>query len=124
MGQGQREKQGNWKLSGDQWTKGEDMNEQRGEANVQPVAEAGKEVGGAVEAVTRGAVLTERDKRLLGSVAIARYLSTEQIHRLIFPGRSLPPCRRRLLRLAGEWKSTNKKPTRAGVHENFRHPVL
>lgn len=51
------------------------------------------------------AILTERDKNLLGILARARYLTTEQIARLMFPGRSEWVVRRRLGALSGEWVS-------------------
>ena len=49
-------------------------------------------------------VLTDRDRQLIGYLAIARYLSITQVGRLAFPGRLGKSQRRRLLRLAGEWK--------------------
>lgn len=76
-------------------------------------------VDGRNDRVARGAALTERDKQIVAYVAIARYLSTAQLHRLAFPGRSLPPCRRRLLRLAGLWKTAKPTAAKAGVQENF-----
>src|SRR5690242_17676374 len=78
----------------------------------------------ANEKVERGAALTDRDKQLVAYLGIARYLSSQQLHRLAFPGRTLPPCRRRLLRLAGLWKSSRRRPTKAGVQENFSPAYL
>lgn len=74
---------------------------------------------GRGERVARGAALTNRDRQLVGYLAIARYLSTTQVRRLVYPGRTVQPCRRRLLRLAGLWKRSDSKPTKRGVHENF-----
>lgn len=82
------------------------------------------ESGGSDERVARGATLTERDRQVVAYVAIARYLSTAQLHRLAFPGRSLAPCKRRLSRLAGLWKSTKLRPTKVGLNENFVPPYL
>jgi hypothetical protein len=46
--------------------------------------------------------LTDRDRQLLGVLAEARYLTTEQVRRLVFPGRVEHTVRRRLLALAGQ----------------------
>ena len=46
--------------------------------------------------------ITDRDRQLIGLLAIARYLSTEQVSRLFFPGRHPETSRKRLLMLAGE----------------------
>lgn len=54
------------------------------------------------EGVKPGARLTERDRALLGLLATARYLTTEQIGRLVFPGRAESIPRKRLVALAGE----------------------
>lgn len=85
---------------------------------------AATESNGNDERVARGAVLTDRDRQVVGYLAIARYLSTTQLHRLAYPGRTLPPCRRRLMRLSGLWKTSKHKPTKAGVQENFVPPYL
>ncbi|MFZ5479106.1 MAG: replication-relaxation family protein [Myxococcota bacterium] len=49
--------------------------------------------------------LTQRDRQLMGALAIARYLTTEQLARLFFPGRHPETARKRLLALAGEGKA-------------------
>ncbi len=49
----------------------------------------------------RGPRLTNRDRQLLGVLATARYLCSEQIHRLFFPGRTEAACRGRLFLLGG-----------------------
>jgi len=46
--------------------------------------------------------LTERDRQLVGLMAVARYLSTEQVRTLIFPERDESVARKRLAILAGE----------------------
>ena len=74
--------------------------------------------------VGRGAVLTDRDKQLVGYLGIARYLSTKQVAALVSPGRELRHCRRRLLRLAGMWKRSNRHETSQGTNENFEPPYL
>jgi len=58
---------------------------------------------GAVELekrVGRNRQLTERDKELCGFLAVCRYLSREQIERLMFPGRSKARSSTRLRQLA------------------------
>jgi len=52
-------------------------------------------------AITK-ARLTDRDRQLAGLLAVARYLSTQQLSRLLYAGRNVRNMRRRLLRLAGE----------------------
>ena len=47
----------------------------------------------------KGVVLTERDRALLSYVGIARYASAEQVHRLLFDGRSKKQTYRRLAKL-------------------------
>jgi hypothetical protein len=47
----------------------------------------------------RGAILTDRDRALLAFVAIARYVSAEQVHRLFFDGSSKKQTYRRLAKL-------------------------
>jgi len=65
--------------------------------------------GRRIEATARGALrLTNRDRHLLGVLATARYLSSEQIHRLFFSGRTEAACRGRLFLLAGLGKE--RKP--------------
>jgi len=46
--------------------------------------------------------LTDRDRQLLGLLAVARYLSTVQLSRLLYASRNVDNMRRRFLRLAGE----------------------
>src|SRR5215831_439258 len=60
-------------------------------------------LGGAGQraAITK-ARLTDRDRQLAGLLAVARYLSTEQLYRLLYAGRNTQNLRTRLLRLAGE----------------------
>ena len=52
-------------------------------------------------AITK-ARLTDRDRQLTGLLAVARYLSTEQLSKLFYAGRNVDNMRRRFLRLAGE----------------------
>jgi hypothetical protein len=47
----------------------------------------------------KGAVLTERDRALIAYVAVARYASAEQVHRLFFDGSSKKQTYRRLAKL-------------------------
>src|SRR5438309_859877 len=73
----------------------------------------------------RGAELTDRDKQLVGYLATARFLSSEQIQRLVYPGRLMKVCRRRLLRLAGLWKTSSRARAPANSpNENFVPPFL
>lgn len=52
--------------------------------------------------VDRGAPrLSARDRQVVSAVAIARYLTTEQVHRLLFQGRDESASRKRLMALAG-----------------------
>src|SRR5919108_3634916 len=48
----------------------------------------------------RNRQLTERDRELCGFLAVCRYLTREQIERLIFPGRSKARSSTRLRQLA------------------------
>src|SRR5713101_6785523 len=50
---------------------------------------------------TRGLRLTNRDRQLLGVLATARYLSSDQIHQMFFSGRTEAACRGRLFLLGG-----------------------
>ncbi len=52
-------------------------------------------------AITK-ARLTDRDRQLTGLLAVARYLSTEQLSKLLYAARNIDNMRRRFLRLAGE----------------------
>lgn len=56
-----------------------------------------------VEAEKRGRVarLHERDRHLLGHIATVRYLSTEQVAQLVFPGRHITRAQNRLRQLEG-----------------------
>jgi hypothetical protein len=47
----------------------------------------------------KGAVLTGRDRALLAYVAVARYASADQVHRLFFDGSSKKQTYRRLAKL-------------------------
>jgi hypothetical protein len=47
----------------------------------------------------KGAVLTQRDRALLAYLAVARYASAEQVHRLFFDGSSKKQTYRRLAKL-------------------------
>jgi hypothetical protein len=67
--------------------------------------------------------LTDRDKQLVGYLGVARYLSTEQLQALLFPGPK-DLCRRRLLRLAGLWGSSRPGRRSSRRHENFEPPYL
>jgi hypothetical protein len=49
--------------------------------------------------VSKGAILTLRDKALLSYVGIARYATADQVHRLFFEGRSKKQTYRRLAKL-------------------------
>ena len=77
-----------------------------------------------------GAELTVRDKQLIGYLATARYLSTEQLQALGFPARAKELCRKRLLRLAGRWGSSRPgRRARKQLHREqrgsgFSHPEL
>ncbi len=57
----------------------------------------------------RGLRVTRRDRELLAMAATVRYLSSEQIRRLFFSGRTEAACRIRLFHLAGFGK--NPQPT-------------
>src|SRR6266852_5895440 len=52
-------------------------------------------------AITKARV-TDRDRQLIGLLAVARYLSTEQLSKLLYGARNIDNMRRRFLRLAGE----------------------
>jgi hypothetical protein len=54
-----------------------------------------------IPALTK-ARLTDRDRQLIGLLAVARYLSTEQLSKLFYASRNVDNMRRRFLRLAGE----------------------
>src|SRR5215471_20743848 len=61
-------------------------------------------------AVGRGIRVTRRDRELLAAMALARYLSSEQIRRLFFSGRTEAACRIRLFQLGGLGKKRNPTP--------------
>jgi hypothetical protein len=63
--------------------------------------------------------LTDRDKELLRFLAIARYLSTEQVARLVFPGRGLSVIRERLQWLAGQ----GRKPFPGAAIRRITYPT-
>jgi len=65
-----------------------------------------------------GLRVTRRDRELLAMTAMARYLSSEQIQRLFFSGRTEAACRIRLFQLAGLGK--NPPPTRYVRRLRFR----
>src|SRR5260370_29155339 len=46
--------------------------------------------------------LTDRARQLTGLLAVARYLSTEQLSKLLYASRNIDNMRRRFMRLAGE----------------------
>ena len=73
--------------------------------------------------VGRGAVLTGRDKQLVGYWE-SRGTVDKQVAALVSPGRELRHCRRRLLRLAGFWKQANRHATSKGTNENFEPRYL
>src|SRR3954464_614556 len=50
----------------------------------------------------RNRQLTERDRELCGFLAVCRYLTREQIEKLMFPGRSKARSSTRLRQLAGK----------------------
>jgi hypothetical protein len=54
--------------------------------------------------------LQDRDQQLLAMLAMCRYLSTEQIRRLSFPGRTETPADKRLRQLAGIGRYGFTKP--------------
>lgn len=58
----------------------------------------------AASGTKKGSVarLHERDRELLGHLAVVRYLSTEQIAQLVFPGRHITRAQNRLRQLMGE----------------------
>jgi hypothetical protein len=72
-----------------------------------------------------GAELTDRDKQLVGYLAVVRFLSSGQVQRLVYPGRLMKVCRRRLLRLAGLWKTSPRARAPANSpNENLVPPYL
>ena len=58
----------------------------------------------------KGLRITRRDRELLAMMATARYLSSEQIQRLFFAGRTEAACRIRLFQLAGLGKQAQPTP--------------
>ena len=72
-----------------------------------------KQVSGPKESDRRPVVLTQRDRELFVHLAIARYLSLEQIGRLVFPGKTDSIAPRRLRRLAsGKYPYVRRLPFR------------
>ena len=57
-------------------------------------------IDGVADDRKRSVLLTARDKELFLHLAVARYLSTDQIEQLVFVGKSITIVRRRLRRLA------------------------
>jgi len=88
--------------------------------------EADQEAGNANDAsrVTKRAVLTDRDKQLTAYLAIARYLSTAQLMKLVFRETAQDNARKRLLRLGGLWKASSARRTKTGINENFDPPIV
>src|SRR5438128_2497880 len=65
----------------------------------------------------RPVALTPRDRELFVHLAVARYLTLDQISRLVFPGKTDSIARRRLSRLvAGKYQHVRRLPfrTKAG----------
>ena len=62
--------------------------------------------------------LTDRDVRILVRLAVARWLTTAQIHRAYFPGATLNAVQKRLRKLsdAGYVRSYREHPTAEAVH--------
>src|SRR6267378_2123289 len=75
--------------------------------------EVEKQGSGPKESERRPVVLTPRDRELFVHLAIARYLSLEQIGRLVFPGKTDSIAPRRLRRLAsGKYPYVRRLPFR------------
>jgi hypothetical protein len=62
--------------------------------------------------------LTDRDTRILAKCAVCRWLTTDQIRRLYFPGSTLNAVQKRLRKLAddGYLRSHREHPTAEAVH--------
>src|SRR6266849_7779934 len=54
--------------------------------------------------------LTDKDRQLIGVLAIARYLSNQQLHRLFYSGRTAKTMCKRLRYLAGEGRRRFNRP--------------
>ena len=79
--------------------------------------EVERQVAGPKESERRPVSLTQRDRELFVHLAMARYLSLEQVTRLVFPGKNDSIARRRLSRLvAGKYQYVRRLPfrTKAG----------
>ena len=79
--------------------------------------EVEKQASGPRESERRPVALTPRDRELFVHLAIARYLSLEQISKLVFPGKNDSIARRRLSRLvSGKYQYVRRLPfrTKAG----------
>src|SRR5229473_3611178 len=79
--------------------------------------EVEKQASGPRENERRPVALTPRDRELFVHLAIARYLSLEQISKLVFPGKNDSIARRRLSRLvSGKYQYVRRLPfrTKAG----------
>lgn len=62
--------------------------------------------------------LTDRDVRILARLAVARWLTTAQIHRAYFPEATLNAVQKRLRKLSdsGYVRSCREHPTAEAVH--------
>ena len=74
-----------------------------------PAAPAPKPVSPPAGTVKR-LKLTDRDRQLMGLLATTRYLSLEQLQRVISPGRNLIDLHKRTLALGGEGKYGVERP--------------
>lgn len=70
--------------------------------------------------------LTKRDERLIGKLAVARWLTTGQVHRLFFSQASLDAARKRLRKLARARWLRSYQPHRMAeaVHTTGRRAVV
>src|SRR3954469_5861205 len=76
-------------------------------------AERVRQVGNEVGSERRPVVLTARDRELFVHLAISRYLTSEQIDKLVFPGKTASIAPRRLRRLAsGKHQYVRRLPFR------------
>ena len=76
-------------------------------------AERARQVGNEVGSESRPVVLTARDRELFVHLAISRYLTLEQIDKLVFPGKTASIAPRRLRRLAsGKHQYVRRLPFR------------
>ncbi len=76
-------------------------------------AERVRQAGSAIGTEKRPVVLTARDRELFVHLAISRYLTLEQIDKLVFPGKTASIAPRRLRRLAsGKHQYVRRLPFR------------